>query len=61
MTSLFRCPLCGAALTRDDHTYRCPNRHSYDISREGYTYLLPVNRKHSSAPGDDKGMAAART
>ncbi|MBE6961124.1 MAG: methyltransferase domain-containing protein [Ruminococcaceae bacterium] len=60
MTSLFRCPLCGAALTRDDHTYRCPNRHSYDISREGYTYLLPVNRKHSSAPGDDKGMAAAR-
>ncbi len=60
MTSLFRCPLCGEALTRDTHTYRCPNRHSYDIAREGYTYLLPVNRKHSAAPGDDKGMAAAR-
>ena len=60
MTSLFRCPLCGEALTRDAHTYRCPSRHSYDIAKEGYTYLLPVNRKHSAAPGDDKGMAAAR-
>jgi len=60
MTSLFRCPLCGEALSRDTHTYRCPNRHSYDIARDGYTYLLPVNRKHSAAPGDDKGMAAAR-
>ena len=60
MTSLFRCPLCGEPLTRDAHAYRCPNRHNYDISKEGYTYLLPVNRKHSAAPGDDKGMAAAR-
>ena len=60
MTSLFRCPLCGEPLIRDPQTYRCPNRHSYDISKEGYTYLLPVNRKHSAAPGDDKGMAAAR-
>lgn len=60
MTSLFRCPLCGAPLTREPQAYRCPNRHSYDISKEGYTYLLPVNRKHSAAPGDDKGMAAAR-
>ena len=31
-----------------------------DMSREGYTYLLPPNQKHSAAPGDDKGMAAAR-
>ena len=34
--------------------------HSYDIAREGYTHLLPANRKHSKMPGDDKGMAAAR-
>lgn len=60
MSSLFRCPLCGAPLTREDHVYRCPNRHSYDIAKEGHTYLLPVNQKNSSAPGDDKGMAAAR-
>lgn len=58
--SLFCCPLCGAPLTREDGAYRCPSRHSFDIAREGYTYLLPSNQKHSAAPGDDKGMAAAR-
>lgn len=58
--SLFRCPVCGAALARDEHAYRCPAGHSYDIAREGYTYLLPPNQKHSAAPGDDRGMAQAR-
>ena len=58
--SLFRCPVCCAPLTREERTYRCPNRHSYDIAKEGYTYLLPPNQKHSAAPGDDKGMAASR-
>lgn len=60
MTSLFRCPVCGGSLTREDRAYRCENGHSYDIAKEGYTYLLPPNQKHSAAPGDDKGMAAAR-
>lgn len=58
--SLFCCPLCGESLTRLDAAYRCPAGHSFDIAKEGYTYLLPVNQKHSAAPGDDKGMAAAR-
>lgn len=58
--SLFCCPICSAPLTRSEHAYTCPNRHSYDISKEGYTHLLPANRKHSAAPGDDRGMAAAR-
>lgn len=58
--SLFRCPVCAAPLTREAHAYRCPAGHSYDIAKEGYTYLLPPNQKHSAAPGDDKGMAAAR-
>lgn len=61
MTSLFVCPLCSAALTRDERAYRCPAGHSFDIAREGYTHLLPANRKHSKAPGDDKAMAAARS
>lgn len=58
--SLFCCPICGAPLTREERAYVCPDRHSYDISKEGYTHLLPPNRKHSAAPGDDKDMAAAR-
>ena len=60
MNSLFVCPLCGGALTRREGSYLCPAGHCFDIAREGYTYLLPVNRKHSKAPGDDKAMAAAR-
>ena len=58
--SLFRCPICGAPLTRGERAYTCPGRHSYDISKEGYTHLLPANQTNSAAPGDDKGMAAAR-
>ena len=58
--SLFCCPVCGQLLVRGPSAYCCPKGHSYDISREGYTHLLIANRKHSAAPGDDKGMAAAR-
>ena len=59
--SLFVCPICGAALEREPGRYRCPAGHSYDVAREGYTHLLPAKKKHSKAPGDDKGMAAARS
>ena len=58
--SLFRCPVCGGPLVREERVYRCERGHSFDIAKEGYTYLLPPNQKHSAAPGDDKGMAAAR-
>ena len=58
--SFFRCSVCGGALHREERAYRCDKNHSFDLSKEGYTYLLPPNQKHSSAPGDDKGMAAAR-
>lgn len=59
--SLFRCPLCAAPLKRDEHSYLCPVGHSFDIAAAGYTHLLPPNRKHSKAPGDDKEMVAARS
>ncbi|MDD3346996.1 putative RNA methyltransferase [Oscillibacter sp.] len=58
--SLFRCPVCKEPLCREAGVYRCADGHSFDIAKEGYTYLLPPNQKHSAAPGDDKGMAAAR-
>lgn len=61
MKSLFCCPVCGAALDRGERAYVCPGGHSFDIAREGYVHLLPANRMHSKAPGDDKGMAAARS
>lgn len=61
MESLFRCPLCSAALLRDEHQYHCSNGHCFDIAAAGYTHLLPANKKHSKNPGDDKAMVAARS
>lgn len=58
---LFRCPLCVAPLEHQENALRCPNRHSFDLSREGYAHLLPANRKHSKVPGDDRDMVAARS
>ena len=58
--SLFTCPICAAPLERGVRAYACPNGHAYDRAREGYVHLLPANKKHSKAPGDDKGMAEAR-
>lgn len=61
MKSLFCCPLCGAALEREEKRWFCPNRHSFDRAAAGYVHLLPANRKHSQDPGDDKSMVAARS
>ena len=61
MTSLFCCPICGATLEREEKSYICPNRHCYDVAKEGYVNLLPANKKHAKDPGDDKDMVAART
>ena len=61
MDSRFVCPICGAALEREETRYACPAGHSFDLAREGYVNLLPANRQHSKAPGDDKDMTAART
>ena len=58
--SLFSCPLCGQPLAAVQQGLSCPGGHRFDRAREGYVHLLPVNQKHSRAPGDDKGMVAAR-
>ena len=58
--SFFRCPLCALPLTEAGGGLVCPGGHRFDRAREGYVHLLPVGQKHSKAPGDDKGMVAAR-
>lgn len=60
MESLFCCPICRAALDRQDNRYLCPAGHSFDRAAAGYVHLLPANKMHSKDPGDDKGMATAR-
>lgn len=54
------CPLCGQILTAEEHRMRCPQNHCFDIARQGYVNLLPVNHKHSLHPGDTKEQVAAR-
>ena len=54
------CPVCGQALRQEEHCWRCENRHSFDIARQGYVNLLTVDRKHAKHPGDTKEMVAAR-
>jgi len=59
--SLFLCPLCQKNLLQQDNSLRCETGHCFDLAAEGYSYLLPVNRKHSKMPGDDKAMVAGRS
>ena len=54
------CPICGGLLTEDERSYRCENRHSFDIARQGYVHLLPVQNKHSLNPGDTPEQVLAR-
>ena len=54
------CPLCGAVLHREENRYSCPSRHSFDIARQGYVHLLPVQNKHSLNPGDTREQVLSR-
>ena len=56
----FICPVCSQPLIKKEKSYICKNRHTFDISSKGYVNLLPANKKHSAAPGDDKLMVTAR-
>lgn len=56
----FLCPLCGEVLTKQDRVYVCPRRHSFDIARQGYVNLLPVQNKKSLHPGDTKEQVLSR-
>lgn len=46
------CPLCAGPLIRQEKRYCCSAGHSFDIARQGYVNLLPVQQKHSVDPGD---------
>lgn len=55
------CPLDGLPLVTSDKQCVCPNGHSFDIARQSYINLLPVQQKRSKHPGDSKEMVLART
>ena len=54
------CPVCGKSLCRAEKEYRCENRHSFDIARQGHVNLLVVQQKHSLNPGDTREQVLSR-
>lgn len=54
------CPICRKVLAKEEKTYRCADRHSFDIARQGHVNLLPVQQKRSLNPGDTAQQVAGR-
>ncbi len=54
------CPVCGNKLEVRGKSLVCRKNHSFDIARQGYVNLLPVQNKKSLHPGDTKEMLSAR-
>lgn len=54
------CPLCRQPLQRQPAVWKCAWGHSFDVAREGYVNLLPVQHKNSLEPGDSAEMVMAR-
>ena len=63
------CPICLSRssttpstlkLNTDQRSLICSNNHSFDIAKQGYVNLLPVQQKKSANPGDSKEMVLAR-
>lgn len=54
------CPLDGGPLQAIGNSWCCQAGHSFDVARQGYVHLLPVQNKRSKDPGDNKQMVAAR-
>ena len=49
---LLRCPICRLGLYPRAGTLACPNRHAFDLARDGYVNLLPANRRRPAGGGD---------
>ncbi|MFG1172341.1 23S rRNA (guanine(745)-N(1))-methyltransferase [Erwiniaceae bacterium CAU 1747] len=56
----YLCPLCQQPLIAHPHALRCENQHQFDLAKEGYVNLLPVQHKRSRQPGDSAEMMQAR-
>lgn len=58
--SCFICPVCKQELSLGDKSYFCENRHSFDLSKEGYVNLFMSQKSSLKRHGDDKLMVKAR-
>ena len=65
--AVLRCPHCRSPLITDKKTWQCDGslnakqtKHPFDVARQGYVNLLPVQQKKSKEPGDSQDSIAAR-
>ena len=56
----YLCPICARPLSAQNKSLVCEQRHQFDLAKEGYVNLLPVQNKKSKNPGDNKEMMQAR-
>lgn len=58
----YLCPICTELLKLNSSatSYQCQHQHCFDIAKDGYLNLLPVQHKGSKEPGDNKQMMTAR-
>ncbi len=55
------CPIDGGRLEYHEQQLVCEKGHVFDIARQGYINLLPVQHKRTKQPGDSKEMVLARS
>lgn len=58
---MYICPICKKRLKLSDNSYRCQNRHCFDMSAKGYVNLLTTKGRDPSKAGDDRQMLRSRT
>ena len=62
----FRCPICQSPLKVGEKVWQCTGenpqqrQHDFDVAKQGYVNLLPVQNKHSKNPGDSDESIMAR-
>ena len=54
------CPICHLSLEWEGKSCRCGRGHSFDVARQGYVNLLPVQQKRSLHPGDTREQVISR-
>ncbi len=63
----FVCPICHSSLIINEKIWQCTGekndknrQHCFDVARQGYVNLLPVQQKKSKNPGDSQESILAR-
>ncbi|MGP3976703.1 putative RNA methyltransferase [Streptomyces sp. 8N114] len=59
LTRVVRCPVCRDGLEVAERSLRCPQRHTFDVARQGYVSLLSGAKRTMNA--DSAAMVQART